>query len=97
MSRSHPSIPPQARPNRNDSSPRTSLPDAPAVPPSATAEDSQPAARTDVITAKELEAVGVPLAQVRCWPVPEYTDSDGRPYWLWADLAPWLTHEGSND
>jgi len=52
---------------------------------------------TDLITAEELEAVGVTPAHIRCWPVPEYTDSEGRAYWLWEDLAPWLNWEESDE
>jgi hypothetical protein len=44
----------------------------------------------DLVTAAELQDIGLALTQVRQWPVPEYTDSDGRLYWLWEDLSPWL-------
>jgi hypothetical protein len=46
--------------------------------------------QTDLITAEDLDAYGLSPADIRRWPVPEYTDSDGRTYWLLADLAPWL-------
>jgi hypothetical protein len=45
---------------------------------------------TDLITASELEAVGLCAKDIRQWPVPEYTDMEGQAYWLWEDLAPWL-------
>jgi hypothetical protein len=50
----------------------------------------------DVVTAEELEDAGFTVRWACRLPVAQYTDDEGEPYWLRADLAPWLV-EGGGD
>jgi hypothetical protein len=45
----------------------------------------------DIITAADLARdYDLTPDDVRRWPVTEYADDDGQPYWLREDLAPWM-------
>jgi hypothetical protein len=41
---------------------------------------------TDLVTIRHLRQAGVSAAVLRGWPVVEYADARGRPFWLRTDL-----------
>jgi hypothetical protein len=41
---------------------------------------------SDIITSADLLDYGLSARDMRSWPVPEYTDAQGDPYWLLSDL-----------
>jgi hypothetical protein len=50
----------------------------------------------DIVTAEELEDAGFAVEWALRLPIASYMGDDGEPYWLAADLAPWLEEGGGH-